>query len=260
MSHYAVHTPIVADARFVQKYYDMGLDSIEAKYASLVEGMDKSLGDIMNYLDENNLSDNTIIIFMSDNGGLTDVARGGNRNYHNAPLRSGKTSGYEGGLRVPLIFYWPGVTPASSTNAENVMAEDLFPTIAMLAGLKNPTTIQRISGIDLTPYITKYRKLPPRYLTWHYPHSHEGRHNDVRPFSIIRDGNWKLMYFHLDGRFELYDTEKDISETANLIDQERSRAVLMAKELGRRLKKENAPMPKLESTGKMILYPDDVLK
>src|SRR5690606_4520295 len=89
MAHYAVHTPIMGDDRFVQKYYDMGLDSIEARYASMVEGMDKSLGDIMDYLEERRVSDNTIILFMSDNGGLSAHGRGGEPNTHNKPLASG---------------------------------------------------------------------------------------------------------------------------------------------------------------------------
>ncbi len=259
MAHYAVHTPIVADKRFVQQYYDMGLDTIEAKYASLVEGMDKSLGDIMNYLDENKLTENTIIIFMSDNGGLSDVARGEPRNVHNAPLRSGKTAGYEGGIRVPLIFYWPHVTPPASVNEDNVMAEDLFATIASLAGIKKPSTIQKVNGIDFSTYVLKNKKLPSRYLTWHYPHSHLGRHKDVQPFSIIRDGRWKLMYFHLDSHFELYDTESDISESINLIETEIKRARVLADTLGKRLKEQKAPMPILESTGSVVPYPDEII-
>src|SRR5690606_2434717 len=99
MAHYAVHTPIMADGRFVQKYYDKGLDSIEAKYASLVEGMDKSLGDIMDYLEDRKISDNTIILFMSDNGGLSAVARGGEKHTNNKHLISGKGSDHEGGIR-----------------------------------------------------------------------------------------------------------------------------------------------------------------
>jgi arylsulfatase A-like enzyme len=223
-----------------------------------VEGMDKSLGDIMNYLDENRLTENTIIIFMSDNGGLSDVARGVPRNVHNAPLRSGKTAGYEGGIRVPLIFYWPHVTPPASVNEDNVMAEDLFATITSLAGIKKPSTIQQVDGIDFSSYVLKDKKLPSRYLTWHYPHSHLGRHKDVQPFSIIRDGRWKLMYFHLDSHFELYDTENDISESINLIETEIERARVLAEALGKRLKEQKAPMPILESTGTVVPYPDEI--
>ena len=260
LSHYAVHTPIVADKRFVQRYYDMGLDTIEANYASLVEGMDKSLGDIMNYLDEKKIADNTVIIFMSDNGGLTDVARGTGRNAHNAPLRSGKTSGYEGGIRIPLIFYWPTVTAAASINEGNVIVEDIFSTVASLAGLKKPATIQHVTGIDFSWYVKKNQKLPSRYLTWHYPHAHEGRHGDVQPFSIIREGKWKLIYFHRDGHFELYDTERDISESNNLIEVEKENAKALAKELGKLLRNQKAPRPIVASTGAVVPYPDEIMK
>ena len=260
MSHYAVHTPIVADKRFVQRYYDMGLDTIEANYASLVAGMDKSLGDIMNYLDEKKIADNTVIIFMSDNGGLTDVARGKGCNTHNAPLRSGKTSGYEGGIRIPLIFYWPHVTRPASINEGNVIVEDIFTTVASLAEIKKPSTIQQVTGIDFSSYVEKNQKFPSRYLTWHYPHAHEGRHGDVQPFSIIREGKWKLLYFHRDSRFELYDTEQDISESNNLMDVEREKAKLLVKELGKLLRKHTASMPMLATTGTSVLYPDEVMK
>ncbi len=260
LSHYAVHTPIVADKRFVQRYYDRGLDTIEANYASLVEGMDKSLGDIMNYLDEKKIADNTVIIFMSDNGGLTDVARGTGRNAHNAPLRSGKTSGYEGGIRIPLIFYWPTVTAAASINEGNVIVEDIFSTVASLAGIKKPATIQHVTGIDFSWYVKKNQKLPSRYLTWHYPHAHEGRHGDVQPFSIIREGKWKLIYFHRDGHFELYDTERDISESNNLIEVEKENAKALAKELGKLLRNQKAPRPIVASTGAVVPYPDEIMK
>jgi arylsulfatase A-like enzyme len=258
LAHYAVHTPIVADKRFVNRYYKMGLDSTEAKYASLVEGMDKSLGDIMQYLEEKKLADNTIIIFLSDNGGLTDVARGESRNYHNAPLRSGKTSGYEGGLRVPMIIRWPGVTAPASVCRENVMAEDLFNTIISMAGIKNAVTVQSSRGLDIFSYAGKKNKWPSRLLTWHYPHSHNGRNKDVQPFSIIREGKWKLMYFHLDSRFELYDTESDISESKNLSEKEKERILSMAKKLGTILRMHKAPMPSLMSTGKAVPYPDEI--
>lgn len=259
LSHFAVHTPIVPDKRFVQRYYDMGLDSIESKYASLVEGMDKSLGDILDYLEKNNLSENTVIIFISDNGGLTDVARGRNKNFHNAPLRSGKTSGYEGGLRVPMLMYWPGITKPASINTNNFIVEDMFPSILSIAGIKKPVTIQKIDGLDFSGSITKGKKLPKRFLTWHYPHPHGGRHSDVRPFSIIRDGDWKLMYFHLDSHFELYNTGTDISETTNLFEKEKTIAKRLANELGKRLKESKSLMPILQATGKPVLFPDEII-
>ncbi len=108
MSHYAVHTPLEADARFYKKYKNMGLEEPEARFASMVEGMDKSLGDLMAYLKNNDLDKNTLIVFMSDNGSLSASARGGTLHSHNKPLKSGKGSAYEGGIREPMMVKWPG--------------------------------------------------------------------------------------------------------------------------------------------------------
>jgi arylsulfatase A-like enzyme len=222
--------------------------------------MDKSLGDIMNYLDKNNIAENTLIIFMSDNGGLTDVQRGKPRNQHNAPLRSGKTSGYEGGLRVPMIVRWPGKIKASGVNTNNVIIEDLFTTILSIAGIKNPSLTQKNDGIDLTNTFKTNKLLQDRYITWHFPHGpNDGRSKDVVPFSAIRLGNWKLMYFHVDEHFELYNTDEDISETTNQLLKEKDIALKLAKELGKRLKENKTPMPVRKSDKKLIAYPDDVI-
>ena len=141
MAHYAVHTPIMADGRFVQKYYDKGLDSTEAKYAALVEGMDKSLGDIMDYLEAKNISENTVVMFMSDNGGLSAVARGGEKHTHNKPLSSGKGSAHEGGIREPMLVKWPGKIAPKTVTDQQVIIEDFYPTILEMAGVENYETV-----------------------------------------------------------------------------------------------------------------------
>ncbi len=118
MAHYAVHVPLMADKRFFQKYIDQGLDSAEAKYASLIEGMDKSLGDILDFVDKKGIKNNTVILFLTDNGGLAlTPPRGGAALTQNAPLRAGKGSVYEGGIRVPMIVrYPPLVRPGTITH------------------------------------------------------------------------------------------------------------------------------------------------
>lgn len=257
-SHYAIHTPLQSDKKFVQKYYDQGLDTVEASYAALIEGMDHSLGVLMEYLDQKNLSDRTMIVFLSDNGGLSDVVRGGKRNFHNTPLRSGKTSGYDGGLRIPMVVRWPGVIKASSISTSNVMIEDVFTTIRSVAGVDHLPLIQKTDGLDLMPIFKKQTHIKNRTLTWHHPHLIAGRSSDVYPFSAIRINQWKLIYAHTTEHFELFNTDSDIGEKTNLILQEKQRAARMAKRLGRKLKAGFAYMPILKNTGKAIPYPDEV--
>lgn len=258
MAQFAVHTPIEADNRFVSQYYGKGADSVEARYAALVEGMDKSLGDIMDYLERKNLDKNTLIIFLSDNGGLTDVARGEPRNRHNSPLRSGKTSGYEGGLRVPMIVYWPGITGPATTCTQNVIVEDIFPTVLGAAG-KRATTVQQVDGVDITPLLKGGTLPADRALTWHFPHQRGGA-PDVQPFSAIRRGQWKLIYLHKTQQFELYNTETDISEQHNLAVSAPDRVKKMAMELGKRLKAGRSAMLVDKRSGKGVPYPDDALR
>lgn len=259
MAQFAVHTPLEADNRFVQRYYDAGLDSTEAKYAALVEGMDKSLGDIMDYLERKKLDNNTLIIFVSDNGGLTDVARGQPMNQHNAPLRSGKTSGYEGGLRVPMIVYWPGVTKPATVSGENLIIEDIFTTALTAAGGSSKGLVQKVDGISIAPLLKGGKQSPDRTFAWHFPHQRAAGSPDVQPFSAIRKGPWKLIYLHKSQAFELYNTDRDISEVHNLAAAEPARAKAMAAELGKLLKAGKSNMLVDKQRGKSIPYPDEVL-
>jgi len=129
MSHYAVHVPFAIDTRFYQRYLDVGLDKPEAMYAAMVEGMDKLLGDILKNVERHSLTNDTIVLFMSDNGGLSAHGRGDERHTHNKPLSSGKGSTHEGGVRVPMIVSWPGVTKSESVCRQPVIIEDFFPPI-----------------------------------------------------------------------------------------------------------------------------------
>jgi len=263
MAHYAVHTPIQGDPRYEQKYIDKGLDSIEAKYASMIEGMDKSLGDLMDYLDEKKIAENTIILFMSDNGGLSAVARGGERHTHNKPLSSGKGSVHEGGIREPMLVKWPGVTKANSTTDKFVIIEDFFPTIIELAGIDNYKTVQDIDGKSFTS-ILKGKKLDnnSRALFWHYPNNWGPTGPGIGASSTIRKGDWKLIYYHLDSRFELFNIAKDIGETSNLVSKENKKLKALASELSIYLRNVNAQMPTRTSTNQIVPWPDnqDVLK
>jgi arylsulfatase A-like enzyme len=256
-AHYAIHAPIMGDKRFLQKYYDKGMDSTEAKYASLVEGMDKSLGDVMQYLEQNQLDKNTVIIFLSDNGGLSANARGGVKHQHNTPLRSGKGSAYEGGMRIPFIVKWANMVAPNSLNSQNIIIEDIFPTVLSMANLKNYKTVQTIDGQDITPIFKQKNKSNNRFLYWHYPHVWGPKGPALEFYSVIRQGAWKLIYFHADQRFELYNTETDISETQNLFDTEKKIATKLAKKLGQMLRKNKAEMPTIIATKQKVSYPDE---
>src|SRR6185312_13424490 len=153
MAHYAVHLPYNADKRFVQKYLDAGYTKPEAAYCALVEGMDYSLGELMNYLEKNDLTKNTIIIFMSDNGGYSHPPREGKDNTQNYPLRGGKGSLYEGGVREPMMVKWNGITKPGSINNQYMVIQDFYPTLLDMAGIKNYKSVQAIDGKSIVPYL-----------------------------------------------------------------------------------------------------------
>ena len=258
MAHYAVHTPIQGDPRFEQKYLDTGLDATEAKYASMIEGMDKSLGDLMNHLEKRGIADNTIILFMSDNGGLSALARGGERHTHNKPLSSGKGSVHEGGIREPMIVKWPGVTKHNSVTNTPVIIEDFFPTIIELAGVSDYKTVQTVDGQSFTS-ILKGNETGnnDRSLFWHYPNNWGPTGPGIGATSTIRKGDWKLIYYHLDSHFELFNINNDIGETKNLVTKEISKVEELAVILGTYLRSVNAQMPTNTNTNQLVPWPDN---
>ena len=258
LAHYAVHTPIQGDPRFEQKYIDQGLHPTEAKYASMIEGMDKSLGDIMGYLDKKGVSDNTIILFMSDNGGLSAHARGGEVHTHNKPLSSGKGSAHEGGIREPMIVKWPGITKKNTSTDDFVIIEDFFPTIIDLAGISNYKTVQQVDGKSFSS-ILKGEKQDnnSRALFWHYPNNWGPSGPGIGATSTIRKGDWKLIYYHMDSHFELFNITNDIGETSNLASKEVIKLKALAHELGTYLRSVNAQMPINTNTNQMVPWPDN---
>lgn len=270
MSHYAVHIPIDRDPRFYPKYEAMGLDPREAAYASLVEGMDKSLGDLLDWLDAHNQADNTIVIFMSDNGGLATQPewRAGEMNTQNAPLRSGKGSLHEGGIRVPLIVSWPGVTqPGSETDAP-VIIEDLFPTLLEMAGVDHPDVVQPIDGRSIVPILktskqtslhsslftfnSRKKHLP---IVWNFPNVWGNEGPAINLCCAIRQGDWKLIYHYDTGEKELYNIPADISETRNLAADQPRRVRHLSRTLGRYLRNVDAQRPSF-SDGTPCPWPD----
>ncbi|MBE9545594.1 MAG: sulfatase, partial [Proteobacteria bacterium] len=195
MSHYAIHAPYEADDRFLKKYKDAGLNKFNATYASMIESMDKSLGDILDHVRDRGISEKTIVIFMTDNGQPSGATL-------NAPLRGHKLNPYEGGIRVPLIVDWPKTTIPGSSSDDYVIIEDIFPTILEMAGLeKYPQIGGKIDGVSFAGLLQQKRSQnPDRPLYWHFPH-----HYGEQPYSTIRQGDWKLIYFHADQKYELYN-------------------------------------------------------
>ncbi len=261
MAHYAIHTPLMEDKRFIQKYIDLGLDLKEAKYAALIEGMDKSLGDLMDYLETNNLDDNTIIMFMSDNGGLSAVARGGEKHTHNKPLASGKGSVYEGGIREPMLVKWPGTIKPNSVSGEYLIIEDFYPTILEMAGIRNAETVQTIDGVSFMPLLKGEEfDSSERALFWHYPNEWGPSGPGIGASSAVRLGDWKFIYYHLDQRMELFNLKDDIGEQNNRIENQPQKTRELAKILSDYLIKVKAQMPSNKATNKVIPMPIKNLK
>ncbi len=257
MAHYAVHVPFAQDKRFYQKYVDAGLERTEAMYAAMVQGMDKSLGDILENIERHGLTDNTIVLFMSDNGGLSAHGRGGKPHTHNKPLSSGKGSAHEGGVRVPMIVKWPGITKPDSACDQYVIIEDFFPTILDMAGVKNSRQIGGvIDGISFVPLLRQEDGYPKdRALYWHYPNNWGPRGPGIGPTSSIRRGDWKLIYYHEDQRYQLFNLSEDLGEQRNLADERPDVRKRLANELRRFLASVDAQMPIDKKTGKPLPLP-----
>jgi len=258
LAHYAIHLPFDKDQRFFQKYRNVGLSETEAKYASLIEGMDKSLGDIMDYLQEMKLSNNTIIMFMSDNGGYSLAPRSGEPFTHNQPLKSGKGSVYEGGIREPMLVKWPGTVKPGTVTDQYVIIEDFFPTILEMAGLASSKTIQQIDGKSFAPVLRNENYTDTaRSLIWHYPNKwiQQGGPG-INYKSAIRQGNWKLVYDMQTGKNELYNLYDDIGEVNDLSGLYPDKTKQLASLLARQLRKWKSPMPVFKDTGKLVPMPD----
>jgi arylsulfatase A-like enzyme len=263
LSHYAVHVPYEKDIRFYQKYLDAGLTDTEAKYAALVEGMDKSLGDIINYLEKNGLDKDTYILFTSDNGGLSlKGSRSGEPHTQNLPLKQGKGSLYEGGIRVPMIAAGPQIKPGS-VSKQYIVSEDYFTTILQMANAFPKTMKQVVDGINFLPVLQgKQKKLDQqKSIVWHYPNNWTNVNvKGISWASAIRQGDWKLIYFHKHQILELYDLSKDIEEQHDLSGVELAKTKALSNLLTQKLKERNASMPSWLSSGKTIPWPNEIVE
>lgn len=247
LCHYSVHIPLEAKADKIAKYeaklkaHPPAPDQQNnAIYAAMIESVDECVGRIVATLDQCGITQNTILFFFSDNGGLS-VKEGANTPATtNAPLRDGKGYLHEGGIREPLIAVWPGVAQPGSTSRTPVCSVDFFPTICAMAGARAPRTIP-LDGIDITPVLRETSATLRRdALYWHYPHfSNQGG----RPSGAIRVSDWKLIEDYEYGKIELYNLADDIGETRNLAETEPQRARHLLGMLRKWREKVDATMP-----------------
>jgi len=252
MSHYAVHSPFNSDPRFADNYVDSDKNKPSQAYATLIEGMDKSLGDILNQIQEMGIAENTLIFFLGDNGG--DCPGGLENISTNAPLRGRKGSKFEGGVRVPFIAAWgesnientwqkklPIV--AGSIRQEIGSCYDLLPTIANIIEAPLPEELI-VDGQVLSPLLMgqTIEGHKDEFLN-HYPHPRGGKSNF---FTTYRKGNWKVRYEYFakeDERYALYNLATDISESKNLVDQHPQKLKTMMQALVDKLESMNAVYP-----------------
>lgn len=253
MAHYAVHAPFHTDPRFVNHYNDPTKSKDAVAFATLIEGMDKSLGDLMDKLKELGVAENTMIIFLGDNGG--DAPLGGPAEHACcAPLRGKKGAEYEGGMRVPFILSWaepnkknkfqkryPVATNAVQTQMGTIM--DIYPTVLSVAGVKAPKGYV-LDGNDLKKLVQgkKDKKHRDDFLM-HFPHEHRGSY-----FTSYRKGDWKLIYYYNPENpskpyMKLYNLKEDPFENHEMSKEQPEKTKVMFDLMKERLEKENACYP-----------------
>ena len=255
LSHYAVHNPLQAKPALLEKYKakaaklpagespefleDNGRAVRQVQnnpaYAAMVENLDENVGRILDKLTELKLDENTIVLFTSDNGGLS-TAEGSPTS--NLPLRAGKGWPYEGGVREPLLIKWPGTTRPGSVCTKAVASPDFFPTLLAMADLP-PLPQQHLDGTSLVPEL-QGADSPERPIFWHYPHySNQGG----SPYGAVRLGDFKLIEWYEDKRVELYDLRNDLGEKHNLADTMPEKTAALLAQLHDWRKSVNAQMP-----------------
>lgn len=245
-SPYAVHTPIQPVKELVKKYEEKPtkMNKKNAKYATMVQNMDENVGRLIKTLKETGKLKNTFIVFTSDNGGLFKVAA-------QHPLRAGKGSYYEGGIRVPFFFVWDNKIEAGKKSEIPISNLDLYPTILEVAGIHKPED-QNFDGQSLVSVVQGKNAQLDRPLFWHFPIylqaiTKENENKDpkfrTRPGSVIRYGDYKLHHYFEDNDYELYNLKSDIGEKNNLIAIELGKAEELKALLHKWQKDTNAPIP-----------------
>ena len=250
LPYYTVHIPVEGPEDLAAKYSERLKNTSDTvfrhpHYLAMVESLDENVGRIVDALEQMKIDENTLVIFVSDNGGWAKVndEDGGDQQYigwqvqaaDNGPLRGGKGTLYEGGLRVPTIISWPGIIDGGRVSDELIISTDVFPTIMESVGLEINYSIE---GVSLLSFLTDNEPVQRETLYWHYPHYHL-----TTPGSVIREGEYKLIKYYEDNRLELYNLDKDIGETINLVKKLPEKTEDMQQKLNHWLKKTGAGLP-----------------
>lgn len=246
LAHYAVHAPWETDPRFAASYEMGGLKGRELALATMIEGVDKSVGDILRLLDRLGIAQDTLVLLVSDNGAPAEVPR-------NLPLRGHKLTPFEGGTRVPALARWPGKIRPGLVDATPVIIEDIFPTLLETAGVTFAGKVpQVVDGRSWVPHLTGGERLPPdRPLVFHFPNNYGGQ----GPFSALRVGDWKLIFHHAPGRLELHDLSRDLGEADDLAARRPDKVRELSQVLARELQARGALMPRRRTDGQTISVP-----
>ncbi|QDU93352.1 sulfatase [Lignipirellula cremea] len=232
--NYTVHWPMEAPDALLAKYADRkGPGLNDTRYGAMIEAMDAAVGKVLAELDQLDLTDQTLVIFNSDNGGFGGVS-------DNRPLRAAKGHLYEGGIRVPLIIRWPGHVAAGSVSHTPVVSMDFFPTLAAVAGLPAESQAD-LDGVNLLPLLQgeKFTRGP---ICFHFPNF--AWHRSNRLGGAIRSGDWKLIERFDDNSLELYNLAEDLGERKNLADAMPRQAKSLQQQLARWREQTNAAMPR----------------
>ena len=229
--NYTVHWPMEAPQALLEKYKTRtGSGLNDTRYGAMIEAMDLGFGRLLDKLDQLDLSNNTLVIFTSDNGGFSGVA-------DNRPLRAGKGYLYEGGIRVPMIVRWPGVVKAGSECSQPVISMDFAPTFLKVAGLRSMPT----DGTSLVNLFHGANSVRRDAIYFHYPNY--AWHGDNRLGAAVRSGDYKLIRNFDDGSTELYNLATDLSEQTDLAGEMPTLARSLNRRLERWLNNTGAAMP-----------------
>ena len=230
-------------------------------YRAMVTRMDKGVGRILEKLERSGLVENTLVLFMSDNGGLASEPawRDGELHTQNYPLNSGKGSLYEGGIREPMIVKWPGVVSPGTRCDKYLMIEDFYPTILEMAGVQNYRTVQPLDGTSFMPLL-KGTGDPSkgRAIVWNFPNIWGNNGPGINLNCSIRKDEWKLVYYYETGKKELFNIPEDIGEKHDVAAQHPDIVKRLSKELGTYLRNVGGQRPGFKATNKPCPWPDEV--